>query len=34
MAMDGYIFERMLNLPVSDPDMHGRLQQTALDLLK
>mgnify|MGYP001809706978 CR=1 FL=1 len=34
LAMDGYMFDRMLNLPMYDDDMLARIQQTALDLLK
>lgn len=34
MAMDGYVFERMLGLELCDPQQCERVKQTALDLLK
>ena len=34
LAMDGYMFGRMLKLPTHDDDMLERIRQTALDLLK
>lgn len=34
MAMDGYIFERMLKLPICDQEACERIKQAALDLLK
>lgn len=33
MAMDGYIFERMLGLPICDGEACANIQQAALDLL-
>lgn len=34
MAMDGYVFERMLGLKLCDEQQCERIKQTALDLLK
>lgn len=34
MAMDGYVFERMLGLELCDQQQCERIKQTALDLLK
>lgn len=34
LALDGYVFDRMLNLPMHDSAMLARIQQNALDLLK
>lgn len=34
MAMDGYVFERMLGLQLADDQQLERIKQTALDLLK
>lgn len=34
MAMDGYVFERMLGLELCDAQQCERIKQTALDLLK